>query len=133
VIAVSSREGVAAIDGFRSGLGPRGRRLFTTESFGTIDMETGLYEFHRRAFTALNELSEEDRAKVLDCLTQLAGQPRDRWPSQQAKRLNGDPDLYLIRIDDSLRAIVRMSNDLTLNVLDLVRHETLESFANVGA
>jgi hypothetical protein len=96
-------------------------------------MEVGHFQFHRRAFAALNELSPADRAKVLDQLAALNGIPRRDWSArQQVRKLGTDPALYLLRIDQSLRVIVRAPEGHEPEVLDLVRHETLERFAKAG-
>ena len=96
-------------------------------------MDVGQFQFHRRAFAALNELSPADRAKVLDQLAALDGIPRRDWSAgQQVRKLGTDPALYLLRIDQSLRAIVRAPEGQEPEVLDLVRHETLERFAKAG-
>jgi hypothetical protein len=95
-------------------------------------MEVGRFQFHRRAFAALNELSPADQAQVLDRLQVLDGIPPRDWPVQQVKKLGTEPGLYLLRIDNSLRAIVLAAEGQEPEVLDLVRHETLEKFAKVG-
>ncbi len=95
-------------------------------------MEVGRFRFHRRAFTALNELSPTDQARVLDQLRVLDGIPPQDWPVPQVKKLGAEPGLYLLRIDSSLRAIVHVAEGQEPEVLDLVRHETLEKFARAG-
>ncbi len=94
-------------------------------------MEIGRFAFHRRALAALDQLPAPDQARILDRLAALAGQPLDHWPPRIVEKLKSDPDLYLIRIDDSLRAIVRSPEGEDAEVLDVVRHETLERFAKV--
>jgi hypothetical protein len=96
-------------------------------------MEIGRFKFHRRASTAFNELSSGDQARVLESVAPLAGTPLQQWPPRMVKKLRSDPDLYLLRIDDSLRAIVRAPEGIDPEILDLVRHETLESFAKAGS
>lgn len=91
------------------------------------------YQFHRRASTALNQLSDDEQAHVLETLAALAGTPPAQWPAGQAKRLPGDPPLYLVRVNDSLRVIVRVPADQPTEVLDIVRHETLEFFKKATA
>ena len=95
-------------------------------------MEVGSYKFHRRAFMALNQLAAEEQAHVLEALTGLVDAPAAQWPVAQAKRLPGEPPLYLVRIDDSLRAIVSAPDGQEPEVMDIVRRETLESFAKVA-
>jgi len=96
-------------------------------------MEVGNYKFHRRAFMALNQLPADEQAKVLETLARLFDSPADQWPAAQAKRLSGEPPLYLVRIDDSLRAIVSSAEGQEPEVMDIVRRETLEFFAKSAA
>jgi hypothetical protein len=92
-------------------------------------VEVGTYKIHRRALAALNQLTPEEQAQVQERLAGLVDTPADQWPAALAKRLPGDPSLYLVRVDDSLRAIVRGADGQQPEVLDIVRHETLQSFA----
>jgi hypothetical protein len=91
-------------------------------------MEVGSYKFHRRAFTALNQLAGDEQAQVLETLAALVDTPAAQWPAAQAKRLPGEQPLYLVRVNDSLRIIVRAADGQEPEVMDIVRHETLESF-----
>jgi hypothetical protein len=95
-------------------------------------MEVGSYKFHRRAFTALNQLADDEQAQVLESLAELADRPAAEWPAARARRLPGDQPLYLVRVNDSLRAIVRAADGQGPDVMDIVRHETLESFAKAA-
>ena len=54
--------------------------------------------------------------------------PEERWSRAGAVRLEASEPLYLVRVDDSLRAIVRPRLGDRPEVEDLVRHETLERF-----
>jgi hypothetical protein len=94
-------------------------------------MEVGSYKFHRRAFTALNQLAGDEQAQVLETLAALADTPAAQWPAQ-AKRLPGDQPLYLVPVNDSLRVIVRAADGQEPEVMDIVRHETLESFTKAA-
>ena len=96
-------------------------------------MKVGSYTFHRRAFMALNQLDADEQARVLEALAGLVETPAVQWPAAQAKRLPGDPPHYLVRLDDSLRAIVSVADGQEPEVMDLVRRETLESFAKSAA
>src|SRR5436309_2550664 len=91
-------------------------------------MEVTNYKFHRRALAALNQLPADEQAQVLERLASLVDTLPAQWPAAQAKRLPGDPLLYLVRVNDSLRIIVRATEGQEPEVMDLVRHETLESF-----
>jgi hypothetical protein len=92
-------------------------------------MQVGSYKFHRRAFVTLNQLAEDEQARVLEALAGLVDAPAEQWPAAQATRLPGEPPRDLVRIDDSLRAIVQAADGQEPEVLDIVRRETLEFFA----
>ena len=82
---------------------------------------------------ALNQLPGDEQAQVLERLASLADRPAAQWPADLAKRLPGGESLYLVRVNDSLRAIVRAAEGQPPEVMDVVRHETLESFARGAA
>lgn len=92
-------------------------------------MEVGTYKFHRRALMALNQLAADEQAQVLERLNHLVETPPIQWTAAEAKRLPGEPPLYLVRVDDSLRAMVQAANGHEPEVMDIVRRETLEFFA----
>jgi hypothetical protein len=96
-------------------------------------MEVGNYKFHRRALTVLNQLSGDEQAQVLETLAGLADTPVARWPAGQVKRLAGEQPLYLVRLNDSLRGIIRADDGQEPEVMDIVGHETLESFMQAAA
>jgi hypothetical protein len=95
-------------------------------------MEVGSYRFHRRALTALNQLAGDEQAQVLEALAALVDTPRAQWPAVQARRLPGESPLYLVPINDSLRVFVRAADGQEPEVMDIVRHETLESFSKAA-
>jgi hypothetical protein len=96
-------------------------------------MEVSSYKFHRRAAEALNQLAGDEQAQVRETLAALLGTPVAQWPAAQVKRLPGDQSLYLVRVNESLRAFVRAAAGQEPEVMDIVRHETLESFAKAAA
>ena len=58
----------------------------------------------------------------------LSSLPVKRWPAAGAKKLASEEPLYLVRVDESLRAIVRPVPGARPEVLDFVRHEILQLF-----
>jgi catechol 2,3-dioxygenase-like lactoylglutathione lyase family enzyme len=70
-------------------------------------METGKYTLHRLALRVLQQLGPEEQAQVRESLTSLLALPVHQWPALQARRLPGDPPLYLVRLDDTFRAFVQ--------------------------
>jgi hypothetical protein len=92
-------------------------------------MELDRLRFHRRADAVLNELSPADRAVVLERLEALARVPTREWDAREVKKPGADRPLYLVRLNDSLRAFIDLPAIGSPEVLDIVRQETLESFA----
>ena len=95
-------------------------------------MEVERFRFHRRADMALNELSPADQAAVRERLAALADVPPRQWDAREVTRQGATTPLYLVRVDDSLRALIDLHADRAPEVLDIVRQETLESFARAG-
>jgi hypothetical protein len=91
-------------------------------------MNDSRFLLHRRALLAYNALTRTEREALQAALTPLGDLPPTRWPGAGAVRLESPDLLYMVRVDDSLRAIVRPADDSRPEVLDLVRHETLERF-----
>jgi hypothetical protein len=86
--------------------------------------------FHRRAVDALNQLSEQDQNRIKASLAGLANVPWERWPTETMRRLAPDSPLYLFRAGPELRLILQPpEGDGRPTVLDVVRQETLASFA----
>ena len=58
----------------------------------------------------------------------LSKLPEERWPTAGAIRLESADPLYMVRVDDSLRAFVRPTAGKQPELLDLIRHETLQRY-----
>ena len=95
-------------------------------------MAASTYTLHRRALTALNQLPEVEQNQVLERLTALLEIPVEQWPPAWARRLPGDPPLYLVRVNDSLRVFVQVEPGRQPELMDVVRRETLEAFAKAA-
>ena len=96
-------------------------------------VEHGRFNLHRRALIALNELPSSDQGQVLEKVAAIVDLPPSQWSSQGVKRLAGDQSLYLLRINDSLRVILREIEGAKPEIQDIVRHETLEQFTRIGS
>src|SRR5437870_4941952 len=96
-------------------------------------MEVGSSKFHRRALAALHQLPTDEQAQVRDRLAALVETIPAQWPAAQAKQLPGDPLLYLVPVNESLRILVRVAEGQEPEVMDIVRHETLEFFTKAAA
>jgi hypothetical protein len=83
---------------------------------------------HRRALAAYSVLTAAERDALERAVAPLIDLPEERWSRAGAVRLESAEPLYLVRVDDSLRAIVRPREGGQPEVEDLVRHETLERF-----
>src|SRR5262249_7303193 len=92
-------------------------------------MEKKGFGFHRRAFMALGELPDAERVAVLERLEALSEIPPPHWPARVVRRAGVATPLYLIRIDDSLRVLIAAPEGRAPEVVDIVRHETLQQFA----
>jgi hypothetical protein len=89
-------------------------------------MQVGNLRFHRRAVTAFQQLESDEQARVLEALAALADIPASQWPAAQAKRLSGEPPLYLVHGDDGVRLFVQAAEGQQPEVMDIVLHPALE-------
>jgi hypothetical protein len=83
----------------------------------------------RRARIPLDTLPELERAQVLEAVQSLAGTDPAHWPADRVQALatNGSPT-YLLRVSPALRAFVAPAGEDRVELLDVVRTETLELF-----
>lgn len=84
--------------------------------------------FLARAKFAYEELSRAEQSQVRDALNRIRGEEEDIAEMYHIHKLPTDEPLYLIRVNADLRLIVRTANLGGVEVLDLVRHETLKTF-----
>jgi hypothetical protein len=94
-------------------------------------MENGHLGLHRRASMALGQLPDIEQARVIERLEALNDLPPNEWPARIVKRADVATILYLISVDDSLRLLIAAPEGQPPEVMDIVRHETLQQFANV--
>jgi hypothetical protein len=92
-------------------------------------MENGHFGLHRRASMALGQLSDVDQARIMEQLEALAELPPSKWPARIVKRADVATTLYLVAVDNSLRLLIAAPEGQAPEVMDIVRHETLEQFA----
>ena len=91
------------------------------------------YRFHRRARMAFQQLDADEQAQVRERLLSLVKTPATQWPAALAKRLPGDQPLYLVRVNDSLRAFVQVVEGQQPEVQDIVMQEALDFMARAAA
>jgi hypothetical protein len=86
------------------------------------------FTVNRRALLSYNELTSRERRALSAALVPLSKLPEQQWPTAGAVRLESADPLYLVRVDDSLRAIIRPTSGAQPELLDLVRQETLQRY-----
>jgi hypothetical protein len=86
------------------------------------------FRLHRRAQLAYHTLTPGERDALDAAVSRLVDLPEEDWPGASAIRLDSAEPLYVLKIDRSLRALVRPAPGGQPEVEDLVRHETLERF-----
>lgn len=84
--------------------------------------------FHGRALPGYGVLTSEERDALEKVIAPLAKLPVNRWPEAGAVRLKSAEPLFFVRVDDSLRAIIQPTQNGQPEILDFVRHETLQRF-----
>jgi len=82
---------------------------------------------HRRAWLWYNGLSRRERKALKDAIAPLLKLPEDQWTQAGALRLDTAEPLYLLRINDDIRAFVRPI-DGKPEIQDFVHRETLLYF-----
>jgi hypothetical protein len=92
-------------------------------------MENGHLRLHRRASMALGQLPDIEQVRIRERLEALADLPPSEWPARIVKRTDVATTLYMISVDDSLRLLIAAPEGQDPEVVDIVRHETLEQFA----
>jgi hypothetical protein len=93
-------------------------------------MHASPFLLHRRALLAHSTLTRAERDALDAAVAPLAALPESQWDTVGAVRLRSPEALYWLRVDDSLRALVRPVRGDQPELLDLVRHEALERFFN---
>ena len=111
--------------GIRPGLGSAGPGATMAHP---LESRIGRCDFHRRAYFALESLPPEERSELLGKLNEIVALPVTEWPPHRVARFAGDEALYLLRVNESLRAILHAEQGGDVQVLDLVRHDTLRTF-----
>ena len=95
-------------------------------------MENGKYRFHRRASATFRELPVEEQSQTLERLAELSSIPVRDWTPELARRISGEESLYLVKVNDSLRLMVQADDGEVPVVMDIVRRELLQFFADTA-
>ncbi|HYT87075.1 MAG TPA: hypothetical protein VEL76_00015 [Gemmataceae bacterium] len=80
------------------------------------------------AHTALNSLSEAEREAVQSALDWLLLRDPVLWPRELAERLRPEVPEYLLRVTPDLRAFVTVLPATGVELVDIMRTETLRRF-----
>jgi hypothetical protein len=91
-------------------------------------MKNGRFTFHERVLPGLGVLTPAERKAVRAKVAALAGLPAEQWSRRGVVQITPEEPLYLVRIDESLRIILRERPGERPEVEDIVRHETLHWF-----
>jgi hypothetical protein len=91
-------------------------------------MENGRFTLHHRVVSALSVLAPAEQKAIRAKLSKLAEVPLKHWPRWGATRISAEEPLYMARVDDSLRIILRAGEGEPPEAQDIVRHETLQWF-----
>lgn len=80
-----------------------------------------------QAEIALRSLHPQDRDRVLMSIRMLDQSPKREFIPQDAKKLKGHDDLYLMRVTPELRIIFRPRDGKDYEVVDIIAHSGLEN------
>ncbi|MFB2938534.1 hypothetical protein ACE1B6_25070 [Aerosakkonemataceae cyanobacterium BLCC-F154] len=92
----------------------------------TINQQ-GRIVIHNSVLPALDALTEEERQSVLKTINSLEISPIQQLiKSQNIAKLKADEELYVIRVNPSLRIIFRMTSPDKIEILDIFMKERIE-------
>lgn len=86
--------------------------------------------FHKRAIVALDALYLEVKNSVLKSINYLSIVGIKPALEKNIQKFHIDEPLYLLRVNPSLRVILRVSDQKEIEILDIVMKERLELFAS---
>jgi hypothetical protein len=84
------------------------------------------------ALSLYSALTPEDRAAINTALAPLLRLPYERWPEAGAVSLDSPELQFFVKVDRSLRAIIRPTREGKLELVDLIRHEWVKQFTEAG-
>jgi hypothetical protein len=93
-------------------------------------MEIGNFKMHRRAAGTFGQLEPHEQNDVRTRLALFSEIPVAQWPPALVKRLPVDEPIYLMRINDRLRAFVQAGEGQQPEVLELAPQAQLDALAN---
>ncbi len=94
------------------------------------------YKLERLARFKFNSLSPDERDGFEAMVSRLQQLPVEKWPAAGAKKFVGHDSnfilkgtFYVIPVDDSLRALIRPTEEGVMEVLDFFPQESVDLFA----
>jgi hypothetical protein len=75
----------------------------------------------------MSVLTPVEQVRIRQKHADILALPPQRWQERGAVRLSSDEPLYLVRVDDNLRVILRQRRERP-EAEDIVRRETLQWF-----
>jgi hypothetical protein len=92
-------------------------------------MNDSRFTFRRLALMGYYNLAPADQEDVVAAMTRLADCPVTQWPKAGAVKLKTKEPLYMVLVNDSLRALVQPVPGGPLEVVDLLHKDALAQFA----
>ena len=86
------------------------------------------FQFKSSASHWYSQLTESECEAVNAAISPLADLPESQWPTQGAKRLSLKDTVYVVPVDDSIRAYVRPRPGKRPEVVDFARQEMLDLY-----
>jgi hypothetical protein len=96
-------------------------------------MEIGNFKMHRRAAGTFGQLEPHEQNDVRTRLAFFSEIPLAQWPPALVKRLPGEEPIYLMRINESLRAFIHALEGQQPEVLDFAPQARLDFMAQADA
>jgi hypothetical protein len=93
-------------------------------------MNDSRFTFRRLALFGYYNLSPAEQDDVVAAITRLVELPVKQWPKAGAIKLKKKEPLYMVSVNDDLRAFVRPIPGGPPEVVDLMHKDTLMMFAN---
>ncbi len=76
----------------------------------------------------MSQITEEERARVLQTLAALATASSEQWPTDKVHLRVPQKAIYMLDATEQLRVFFRRENDGTLTIVDLAFQEMLDRY-----
>lgn len=105
-----------------------GNRIVSKESSPVLTKKIKI-NIHKRVLIALDVLSIEDKNSVLQAISYPSIFGLDPFLRTQVKKIHPSEPLYLLRINPTIRVILRVTQRDEIEILDIVMKDRLKLFA----